>query len=271
MKRFAGILLFLATAACARPLVAPDRSVRVLVYNIHAGKDAANCPNLQRVAALVRSTSSDLVMLQEVDRRTRRSGDVDQLQVLMDGTNFDGSFGRTLDYDGGQYGIAALSRRRFVLNATMSLPVTPAQVRASGSNEPRGALVTVTDTRLGRIQAINTHLDASAPDTYRQQEADRLGEIVRERARLRMPLMLGGDFNSTPDSAVIKKVVGFSLRDAFAECGQDDGLTFPSDQPVKRIDYLFLSGALRCTTARVIETTISDHRPLLVTIALRSP
>lgn len=261
MKRLAVVWLLVATAACALPFVKRDESVRVLVYNIHAGKDAANRPNLEDVAALVRSTSSDLVLLQEVDRGTRRSGDVDQLQVLIDRTAFDGVFGRTLDYDGGQYGIAALARGGFVYRDTIPLRVTPVQTRAGGSHEPRGALVTVAYTRLGRLQVINTHLDALASDEYRQQEADRLRDILRERLVTGTPLMLGGDLNATPDSAVIAKLLGFGLRDAWTECGQGSGFTFPSDRPVKRIDHLFLTGMLRCTDARVIETTISDHRP----------
>ena len=153
---------------------------------------------------------------------------------------------------------------------TLPLPVTPVQARSGGSYEPRGALVIHSETPLGRMQALNTHLDASGPDTYRQQEADNLGAMVRERARLRMPLMLGGDLNATPESAVIGKVTGFGLRDAFAECGQGDGLTYPSDKPVKRIDYLFLDRTLHCTDARVIDTRVSDYRPLLVTV-LRKP
>ena len=56
------------------------------------------------------------------------------------------------------------------------------------------------------------------------------------------------------------------MRDAWTECGKGEGLTYPADKPVKRIDYLFLADPLQCSDARVIETTISDHRPLLVTV-----
>jgi len=35
---------------------------------------------------------------------------------------------------------------------------------------------------------------------------------------------------------------------------------------VKRIDYLWLSGSLHCAAAAVIDTEVSDHRPLLVTL-----
>jgi endonuclease/exonuclease/phosphatase family metal-dependent hydrolase len=252
--------------ACALPFVEEDRSVRVMVYNIHAGKDASGRPNLDEVARLVLAHDADVVLLQEVDRGTRRSGGVDQLRTLMEATEFPGAFGRTLDYDGGEYGIAALSRGGFGYEDTVPLRVVPPPARAGGSREPRGALVTIVYTRLGRWQAVTTHLDASASDDYRRQEADRLEEIVRARRAVGLPLMLGGDMNATPDSAVIKKVLGFGLRDAWTECGSGDGFTFPAAKPVRRIDYLFLTGTLRCTNAQVLDTQASDHRPLLVTV-----
>lgn len=259
-------------AACAVPFVSrprDDKSVRVLVYNIHAGKDADGKPNLEDVAALIKTTDAHIVLLQEVDRGTKRSGNVDQLQVLMDRTEFGGAFGRSLDYDGGQYGIAALSREGFVYDDTLPLPVKPVQARAGGSHEPRAALVTLAYTRAGRLQALTTHLDASPGDEYRQQEADRLRDILFARRATGTPLVLGGDINATPDSAVVKKLLGFGLRDAWTECGKGDGFTFPAAKPIKRIDYLFLTDPIRCTDARVIETTISDHRPLLVTLTMQ--
>ena len=52
------------------------------------------------------------------------------------------------------------------------------------------------------------------------------------------------------------------------ECAGGPGFTFPFDVPVKRIDYLFLTGDIKCTSASVINTGISDHRPLLVRVAM---
>jgi endonuclease/exonuclease/phosphatase family metal-dependent hydrolase len=270
-RRLGFLIVAALCSACAVPFVEQDRSVRVMVYNIHAGKDAGGQPNLDEVARLVLAHAADVVLLQEVDRGTGRSGGVDQLQVLMEATEFEGVFGRTLDYDGGQYGIAALSPGGFGYEDTVPLRVLPPPTRAGGSHEPRGALVTIVSTRLGRWQAITTHLDASANDDYRQQEADRLGEIIRVRRVSGLPLMLGGDMNATPDSTVIKKVLGFGLRDAWTECGTGDGFTFPASEPARRIDYLFLSDTLRCTSAQVIDTQASDHRPLLVTVVDQPP
>ncbi len=262
----AAFLLAAAFASGCVPFARKDSSLRVLVFNIHAGKDAAGKDNIADLATLIRTTRADVVLMQEVDRGTNRSGKVDQVQALMGATRFSGVFGRSLDYDGGQYGIAAFARRGFVFNETIDLPVTPAQARAGGSHEPRAALLASAITRGGRFRVLTTHLDPSAEDTYRLQEAQTVVNIVHARVSGDTPMLVGGDFNAEPASAVIRKLLDGGLRDSWTECGHGDGLTYPADQPRKRIDYVFLTGTLQCTAAEVIDTRISDHRPLLVTL-----
>lgn len=258
----------LSIVACI-PFTHSDPAVRVMVFNIHAGKDASGASNLESVAELIRSTSADVVLLQEVDRRTKRSGGVDQLQLLSDRTRYKAAFGRSLDYDAGEYGIAALARREFYFSDTIPLPVAPAQARAGGSHEPRVGLLLAARTALGSLQLVNTHLDASREDTYRLQESQSLLNIVRSRLSPETPVVLGGDLNSEPQSEVQQRLRAAGLRDAWMECGQGDGFTYPAHQPIKRIDYLFLTASLACTSARVVETNMSDHRPLLVTVVRR--
>lgn len=80
------------------------------------------------------------------------------------------------------------------------------------------------------------------------------------------PVVGAGDFNAESGTAPIKAMLDAGLRDAWTECGQGDGFTYPAAAPVKRIDYLFLSQGLRCSNAQVLDSTASDHRPLLVTL-----
>ena len=245
----------------------PAPPVRVLVLNMHAGKDASGADNLQRISDLVRSNSPDVVLLQEVDRGTKRSGGVDQLARLRETTGYDGAFGASLvAYDGGQYGIAVLSRRPVASQLTIPLPISPAETRAGGSHEPRVALVALTNMG-GRVmwRIVNTHLDP-ADEAAREQEVASLLTVTREQAATGSPFLTGGDFNSTPDSPVQQSLKAAGLRDAWIECGKGDGFTYPANVPAKRIDYLFLAGQLRCSQAQVLDTTLSDHRPLLVTI-----
>jgi endonuclease/exonuclease/phosphatase family metal-dependent hydrolase len=255
------IALLAACASAPRPSEGP---LRVMSYNIHAGKDAAGVDSLERVAAVITASNADIVLLQEVDRGTKRSGNVDQLAVLTRLTGFHGAFGRSLEYQGGGYGIAILSRWPITARETLPLPVEPPQERAGGSHEPRVALVVDTATPAGDLEVINTHIDASRDDHYRLQEArDLIGAIARRRV---MPRLLGGDFNSTPESAVQESLRRSGLRDSFAECGEGSGLSYPADVPAKRIDYVFLTGKFRCASARVIDAQASDHRPVLVNV-----
>jgi endonuclease/exonuclease/phosphatase family metal-dependent hydrolase len=243
-----------------------DQPVRVLVLNMHAGKDAAGQSNLDRVAELIASTAADLVLLQEVDRGTNRSGRVAQVDALERATGYAGAFGASLlDYDGGQFGIAVLTSGRISYQQTHPLVVTPVQTRAGGSHEPRVGLAVIARVRREPWRVVNTHLDPSEAQA-RQQEAEQIANLALRQIAAGTPLVVGGDLNSTPDDPVHPILQRAGLRDAWAECGQGDGFTYPADTPSKRIDYLFLTGNVHCSAAQVIDTQISDHRPLLVTV-----
>lgn len=264
-------ILLLALLAACRPQPQFDESpapLTVLVYNIHAGKDASQRPNLDRVAAVIRQYRAQLVLLQEVDRNTKRSGGVDQPAELARLTGMHVAFGKTLDYDGGEYGIAILSAFPMSADTLIHLVVDPPQQRAGGSYEPRGALRVEIGSPWGPLSVYNTHLDASRDTTFRAQEVRALTTLVEE-SRTRGLVLLGGDFNSTPESAEQSPLRGKGARDAWQLCGAKSdtaSLTYPANTPIKRIDYLFLFEGLRCTHATVPMTEASDHRPLLVQV-----
>ena len=269
-KVFALALLLAAACASTGPGTGTETAIRVLVFNIHAGKDARGVDNLERVAALVRETGADIALLQEVDVRTERSGGVDQPAVLDSLTGLSAAFGRTLDYQGGLYGIAVLSRWPIVRDTMLQLPVSPPQGRAGGSYEPRGALIATIEAPGGPITVINTHLDASGEEHYRLQELATLIAEAGRRGGAPGPLLIGGDFNARPESEVIRRARDTGWTDAWAACGSEGpGFTFPADSAVRRIDYLFLADAASCTEARVVGKGASDHLGLLVTVRRR--
>jgi endonuclease/exonuclease/phosphatase family metal-dependent hydrolase len=242
--------------------------LRVMTYNIHAGKDAAQVDNLARVAALIDSAAADIVLLQEVDRRTQRANGVDHFNELRRLTGMHGVFGKSLDYQGGEYGIAVLARFPVDSIAAVSLKVDPPQARSGNSYEPRIALHVRVRGARGPIHVINTHLDPGAPGTYRRQELIAALAHMKVHVPTGEPLLFGGDLNARPNTDDIQ-AVSLALTDAFDACGASDrpGETFPAHAPDRRIDYIFYRGA-RCRTARVLETQASDHRPMLVTIEI---
>jgi endonuclease/exonuclease/phosphatase family metal-dependent hydrolase len=267
MLRQLAIVAVLGCAACSTARFSSrEREARVLVYNMHAGKDAKGVDNLTRIAALVDSLRADIVLLQEVDVNTQRSGHVDQPATLSKLTGHHAAFGKSLDYQGGDYGIAILSRWPITAETTIHLPVEPPQERSGGSYEPRTALRVMIATPVGELAVLNTHLDPSGDDKWRRQEIRTVLAIVDTLRQRGVATLAGGDLNSTPESTTQQSVRAAGLRDAWTICGQGDGLTYPADSSVKRIDYLYLTGSATCRSATVVNTEASDHRPVFFII-----
>lgn len=257
-------LLLLAVVGCAFTTPPSDAPVRVLVYNIHAGKDAGGVENLERVAALIAESKADVVLLQEIDRKTRRSGNVDHFEVLKRLTGMHGAFGKSLDYQGGEYGIATLSRWPISSSRVVPLRVAPPQARAGGSIEPRVALATTIASPRGALTVLNTHLDASREDVYRLQEVEQLARTVSDLGA--ESVLLGGDLNANPPSEVHAALRRVGLKDAWIGCGRGAEHTFPASAPIKRIDYLYADATWKCVEAAVMQSDASDHRPVLFTL-----
>jgi endonuclease/exonuclease/phosphatase family metal-dependent hydrolase len=259
--------LALSATGCTHFLYGnPIPPVRVLVFNMHAGKDAKNVDNLQRIADVVKETNADIVLLQEVDRFTTRSGKVDQVATLEKLTGYNSAFGKTLDYQGGDYGIAILSRWSILGDTLFHLPVVPPQARAGGSYEPRGALRISIAAPGGAIHVVNTHLDASRADSFRRQEIPQVLEIGKGMKKPGALVLVGGDLNSEPQSDVLGIVRSAGWVDLWTKCGSGNDLTYPQDKPVKRIDYLLTQPGVVCKKASVLTTDASDHRPVLFEI-----
>ncbi|HEX2718603.1 MAG TPA: endonuclease/exonuclease/phosphatase family protein [Gemmatimonadaceae bacterium] len=272
---FAGLALLGCAGLSSR---ATERELRVMTWNIHAGTDAHGAPSLDRIGAAIRAAEPDILLLQEVDSATRRSNGVDQLAVLAASTGMQGVFGRSLDYQGGGYGIAILSRHPIVGRQTIRLRVEPPQERAGGAYEPRSALVARIRVGGDTIEVVNTHIDASRDDFYRLQEIRTVLAIAGERrgsvgvaaarpagAAAGRAVILGGDLNSEPESEVQRLVRDTGWRDAWTNCGGGGpGLSYPDSASRKRIDYLYLGPEWRCRGARVVPNGASDHAPVIV-------
>jgi endonuclease/exonuclease/phosphatase family metal-dependent hydrolase len=259
------IFVVLLVTACAGGGDRPS-TIRVLTYNIHAGKDARLVDNLERIVAVIDSSDADVVLLQEVDRRTRRADGADHYATLQRLTRMHGVFGKSLDFQGGEYGIAVLSRWPLDSISALPLKVDPPQERSGASYEPRIALHVRIHSPSGPVDVINTHLDPGAAGLYRRQELVAVLAHMKQKTTPGIPLLFGGDLNARPNTDDIM-AVSFVLTDAFGSCGTGAGETFPSHAPDRRIDYIFLQRA-RCSSARVLETQASDHRPMLAIIEI---
>lgn len=257
MKLFRALIIVIFIGLMSFTAMADTLTLRVLTYNIHHGEGVDGKFDLERIAGVIQSVKPDLVALQEVDRNTTRAGGVDQAQVLADLTGMRMEFGKALDYAGGQYGNAVLSKYPIRKTKVTMLP-------KSEDREQRVFLQTdieIADRKM--ITFIATHLDnASAVDRMAAVEV-----METLLPTIKTPVLFAGDMNAVPDSDVITR-----LMKSMSSAVLDQPLfTIPVKEPKRQIDYIFYAPQNRWKVKEVKvldEAVASDHRALFAVLEL---
>jgi endonuclease/exonuclease/phosphatase family metal-dependent hydrolase len=237
--------------------------ITVLTWNIHHGAGSDGRIDLQRIAKVINHAGADLVALQEVDRKTMRSGEVDQAAKLAELTGMHVEFGQTMLLDAGDYGNAVLSRVQAKSVRVHTLPS-----RSGEHREPRGAIeVRVEPTeQSGEVAFVSTHLDnTDTPDSDRPEQARALASLLGQDIDL--PTVLAGDFNCEPGSAAL----AVYQRSWINATAAGRFLTWPATRPQKKIDLVLVKPENRWkvkSATAIDEKTASDHRPVKVILEL---
>lgn len=252
-NNFSLALLCLLFALFSLP--SQGQKLNVMSYNIHHGADATEQMTLKEMGAFIKESGADLVGLQEVDSLCGRSGNIDQMKVLAEITGMHYAFYRHFAYDGGAYGLGILSK--YPIKEQINERITSIQQGKKASL----AFLGVKLRAGGKDLVFSTvHMALDQPTRLIQAE-----EIMHHLAG-HEPVILTGDFNALPDTEEIQLI---SNRLPF----MDKGLahTFPSAEPVRKIDYIFVSPSLlkkKNSTIVRKEIRYSDHLPLEATLRL---
>ncbi len=248
-------LLVLGLAACCGAVAGEaPRRLTVMSYNIHHARGMDERVDLERIAKVIQSVSPDIVALQEVDRHTRRTGGVDQAAELGRLTGMEVVFGRAIDFQGGQYGNAVLSKPPVLAKCNHPLPFSPGR-------EARAVLAVDVDG----FRFLATHLDNAS-------EEDRVAaaRVIPSMTEPALPTVLAGDLNAVRGSRPMQL-----LSEHFLIAGGDvESPTIPVNNPRRQIDYVLFRPAERW---RVIEVRVlnepvaSDHLPIVAVLELLPP
>jgi endonuclease/exonuclease/phosphatase family metal-dependent hydrolase len=262
---FAALALVATLTRCAPPdsepeptptestqALTPGGGLRFMTYNIKHGE----LSSLESIASVINGQAPDLVALQEVDVLTNRSGKVDQAARLGQLTGMYVSFVPSLlSFDGGQYGLALLSR--YPIRSSQRIPLrSAAEQRALGLYEVEldaQHLLPVGVTHFGTVDA-----------------AERANQAADVKAAFagKPWALLGGDLNATPSESGITSLLQL-FTDSWARGGSGSGYTSSASFPTRRIDYLMLGPAWTSpVSARVVSASQSDHLPVVATLIL---
>lgn len=236
-----------------------SKIVKVLSFNILHGATTKGDFDLDAIAKVIIDANPDFVALQEVDFKTNRSLKYDLVTELGWRVKMAGIFGRAMDWDGGEYGEGVLSKYTFLQTRNVALPFTP-------GNEPRAALEIITLLPSGdTIAFVGTHLDHLKNEKDRVDQVNKINQAFSSN---KYPTILAGDLNAIPGSTPIN-----ILEEMWSSSydRKKPKPTFPSDNPIKKIDYVML---YPITNWKVLKTEViqdsiaSDHCAYLVTIEL---
>src|SRR5437762_4423256 len=192
-----------STSISATP--ANAHTIRVMTYNIHVGVGMDKKLDLARIAGVINAQHPDLVGLQEVDRGVERTQRIDEIAEIARMTKMNYAFAFNLRYQGGQYGVAILSR--------YPIMATDHRLYQNTREAERRGFIRAEVQIDGRIiNFVTTHLDYQYEDG-RVFEAEQLLAALKD---VKGPLILVGDFNNIPTGGAYK-LVSDQFADAWME------------------------------------------------------
>lgn len=282
-------------------------SFKIMSYNIRHGETSDKGFDLSRCAAVIAKEKPRFISLQEVDMFTSRVGKINSCEEIIKNLNenqfciTNWNFSKAINFYGGEYGVALLSREKPLRIDTIKL----------GGNEPRVLLmcefedcwVGVTHLPLGHIshKAMNFKPHES---TYKFEDSD--GTITadnialaKERATLARnynrisfdymasiikievlarakskPVFLTGDWNALPNSRFVTYIKSFMTNLTPEDTPTFHGVIkkLPFNGKGKCIDYIAVDSAhkdqFKIISSKVIEErVVSDHAPIVVEVS----
>lgn len=248
-------------------------SLRVMSYNIYAGRNQDESHNLRRIADVIAAGRPDLVALQEVDVKTRRSRGKDIGAEIAEMLEMEYAFGRAIDHQGGEYGNGVLSRFPIAGSRTHALD-------GEGGEDRCGLECAISIPGLERpLNLVSIHIDHRDAGRRARQLATLHQGIATEGWSAQI---VAGDYNDGPNSKLMTDL----LADGWTDLAPDSHTntpTFSSDNPRRRIDYIiardpfpfrvtnFAVGAEMLPDSEDFPAKLalaSDHLPLVAEFAL---
>lgn len=214
----------------------------------------------------IRSCGADIVGLNEMRGKGEDPDYTDQVDILGERMGYHHYFAKAIDFRGANpYGNGLISRYP-ILNAETILVPDPDSRKYDGYYETRCLLKAVIDVDGGPLNVLVIHFGLN-PDEQENAVRTILENLPGDRT------ILMGDFNAYPDETVLDPI-----RARLKDCAdmltplKGDGdvshLSFPSDAPDCKIDYIFVSPDIEVLNAEIPAIVASDHRPHTAEISI---
>lgn len=228
------------------------KELKIMTYNIRHGLGSDDILDLERVISVIKSENPDILILNEVDRRRARSGNILQVEEIAGSTSMEFVFGATEGQT--NYGNAVLSKYPIAESRTFDLP-QPKWMKAV----VRGCVNVKVNVDGTLISVYGTHLGLGGF----QEIQTELGAIFEETKKEDIPTIIAGDFNLEYGELKGSVKELFSTFNSANHFIGKDLHTFPAINPGPQIDYILLSGHLIPKEIYTVNSIASDHLPVI--------
>jgi endonuclease/exonuclease/phosphatase family metal-dependent hydrolase len=240
--------------------MSPNKSLRIVTYNIHKcrGMDARVRP--ERVAAVLAELDADVIALQEVVRGKKEK---DQLVVIAKAIGAKHyRFGVTRKYRGADYGNAIISRFPIISHEAYDI--------TASRREPRGCLRADIDIGPRTLRLFNAHLGTGLFERRKQAQLLIADKLLNNPKFYGSRIMLG-DFNEWT-RGLTTRLLKAHLVSADLRPFMRRAKTYPGIAPFMHLDHIYFDPAFQLTNVILCRTRqakiASDHLPLIAEFTL---
>ncbi len=231
--------------------------MKLMVYNTqHCQNYITKKIDFECISSIIKNSGADIVGLNEIRGDGPDAEYTDQTGILAKLAGYPYQyFAPALDIKGkGLYGNALLSKLPFLSTERIFVPDAPRLFK--GYYETRCLIKAKFQNGL-TVMVIHFGL---MPNEQEAAVKTVLEHLENEKC------ILMGDFNVTPDNKVLDPIRE-RMRDT-AELFRTPLLSFPSDKPDRKIDYIFTSPDVEVISADIPAIIGADHRPHIAEIKL---
>lgn len=246
----------------------------VVAYNIGASRVSSP----EEIGKALKTINADFIALAEVDIKTKRSENKDQLDIISKETGMYSAFGKAIDFQGGEFGPALLSRYpiKNVQNFLLPVPgdgrqhvLIVAEVEIPNFSEP--------------IYFMSVHLDYKEDPEVRMKQVREINNVTIASIKTNFPgiesgiKILAGDFNDVDGTPVMNELYRY-WNSVLSK--SSDNRTWPAINPAIGIDHILTYKGQKWDVTEIIIPNknknwndiiwakISDHVPVIAKIRL---
>jgi endonuclease/exonuclease/phosphatase family metal-dependent hydrolase len=239
--------------------------LKIMTYNVCSGRNFDNdrIINIRDAGKVIQKYAPDIVGLNEMRSLGHIDQDfTDQAKTLADMLGYHYYFARAIQFEGaGPYGNALLSRFP-ILAAETHLVEDPPVKDEEVYYETRCVLKAELDIP-GGLSVYVSHYGLACSEE--RNAVKKTLELIQKDSQ---PIVFMGDLNMQPHDEKLLPI--YEVLIDTAKASGDMLLTFPSDKPDRKIDYIFVSEKITVLSAQAPAETTSDHRPYIAEIELQA-